>query len=64
MGEQSHAPGWRGRPQRRGPIVGIDDAPTPLERAILWGCATAGAFTLAVAGFVWLVDWLAGHLHV
>lgn len=64
MSEKSHAPGWRGRPQRRGPIVGqYDTALTPFQRAALWGLGAAAAVTLAAAAIVWSVDWLAGHLR-
>lgn len=63
MNEPTHAPGWRGRPRRYGPIAGMNEEGRRLERAFQWGCFTLCAFTLAIAGYAWLADALTGHIQ-
>jgi hypothetical protein len=66
MQEPTHAPGWRGRPRRVGPIVGIDQtgaAGERLERAFRLICYVMGAGTFGLGAFVWAADFLAGHIR-
>lgn len=66
MQEPTHAPGWRGRPRRVGPIVGIDETAATgerLERTFRLICYVMGAGTLGLGAFVWAADFLAGHIR-
>jgi hypothetical protein len=62
MHEPTHAPGWRGRPRRYGPLEGMNEAGERLERFFQVGCFSLCGVTLAIAGYAWLADLLAGHL--
>jgi hypothetical protein len=62
MNEPTHAPGWRGRPRRYGPIEAMHEEAERLERAFRVGCFSLTGLTLAIAGYAWLADALAGHL--
>lgn len=64
MTEPTHAPGWRGRPNRIGPILamGERERPSALDRLFCWICYSLAASTLAVAAYAWGADFFAGHL--
>lgn len=65
MNDPRHAPDWRGRPVRRGPIVGQYDEPAwiaTLERIAVPGCFILAGVTLFLTFYAFGVDWLAGHL--
>jgi hypothetical protein len=65
MNDPTHAPGWRGRPVRHGPIEGQNERPAwllMLEAFAPAGCMIVAAITLAIAAYAWSTDFLAGHL--
>jgi hypothetical protein len=63
MQEPTHAPGWRGRPRRFGPIH--DDSPprSCLELVLYAVCYSIGAGTLAIGVLAWTADLFAGHIR-
>jgi hypothetical protein len=65
MTEPTHAPGWRGRPRRIGPLESELNVPAwlvLLERVAPIGCFTIAAFSLALAAYAFGADYLAGHI--
>ena len=63
VNEPTHAPGWRGRPRRYGPI---EDDTLPRWLEILEALAPAGCFgvfvlTMALVAYAYGADLLAGH---
>lgn len=62
MTEPTHAPGWRGRPRRIGPIAEMEEAASGLEAVCLAGCAAGAAISLFIAAFVYASCYLRGHL--
>jgi hypothetical protein len=65
MIEPSHAPGWRGRPRRLGPIVGINEREPGerLARSLRIACYTLAVGTILIAAYAWAADALAGHIN-
>jgi hypothetical protein len=65
MMEPTHAPGWRGRPQRSGPIVGMYQRQPGerLGRALRIACYTLAAATILLAAYAWAADAWAGHIR-
>lgn len=62
MHDPTHAPGWRGRPRRFGPLVGMGEEPHQLERILYGTSAVLALVPIVVAAYVWGADLLAGHL--
>lgn len=63
MSKHTHAPGWRGRTKRTGPIAD-DDLPgwiLFLDAIAVPGCFAVAAVTLALAAYAFGVDRIAGH---
>jgi hypothetical protein len=65
MIEPTHAPGWRGRPRRYGPIEEAyqGDRLERVERAFQWTCYMMGTGVVALAAYAWGIDALAGHIR-
>lgn len=64
MQEPTHAPGWRDRPIRRGPIIGMydDTAADKLINLCVVASALMAAAVLLGAAYIWAADFMAGHL--
>jgi hypothetical protein len=63
--DPTHAPGWRGRPRRYGPLENEIDIPAwlrILEAIAPWGCFVTAGAVLAIVGYMFAADWWAGHL--
>lgn len=65
MNEPTHAPGWRGRPRRIGPVESDYNLPRwqiRLEAVAPLGCTIMAGAAIILAVYCWTADYFAGHL--